>query len=78
MIHALGGGLWLHRWRHKGRPMAHLISSDEAALLAWGAEHNLDASWIQFKPLKDPRTGARVNAWHWDLFGADIPPRSGG
>lgn len=77
MIHALGGGLWLHRWRHKGRPMAHLISSDQAVLLAWGAEHNLDARWIQFKPLKDPRTGARVNAWHWDLFGDDIPPRSG-
>ncbi len=75
VMHALEGGLWLHRWRHRGHPMAHLVSSDKAALLAWGAEHGLDARRIQFKPLKDPRTGVRVDAWHWDLFGEDIPPR---
>ena len=74
VIHALEGGLWLHRWRLEGRPMAHLVSSDKAALLAWGAERGMDARWIQYKPLKDPRTGERVPAWHWDLIGAKVPP----
>ncbi len=23
--------------------------------------------WLQYRPLKDPRTGKRVDAWHWDL-----------
>jgi hypothetical protein len=26
------------------------------------------------KPLKDPRTGARRDAWHWDLVGRFLPP----
>jgi hypothetical protein len=25
--------------------------------------------WLQYKPLKDPATGVRVEAWHWDLRG---------
>ena len=76
MIHALEGGLWLHHWRlPDGRLMAHLVSSDRAALLAWGAAHGLDPRWIQDKPLKDPRTGVRVPAWHWDLVGKLVPPR---
>ena len=74
VIHALDGGLWLHRWRLDGNPMAHLVSSDRAALLAWGAGHGMDARWIQYKPLMDPRTGARVRAWHWDLIGDRVPP----
>jgi hypothetical protein len=75
-IHALDGGLWLHRWHlPDGRPMAHLVSSDKAALLAWGAAHGMEAKWIQYHPLKDPRTGTRVEAWHWDLVGKRIPPR---
>jgi hypothetical protein len=74
LIHALDGGLWLHRWRLEGRPMAHLVSSDKAALLAWGAEHGMDLRWIQYKPLRDPRTGARVPMWHWDLLGERVPP----
>ena len=73
--HALRGGLWLHRWRLDGRPMAHLVSSDREALLAWGAANGMDARWIQYKPLKDPATGQRVPTWHWDLFEDHIPPR---
>jgi len=75
VIHALEGGMWLHRWRLDGAPMAHLVSSDRNALLAWGESHGMDARWIQYKPLKDPRNGARVSCWHWDLFGDAIPPR---
>ena len=73
--HALGGGMWLHRWRLDGRPMAHLVSSDRDRLIAWGTEHGFDARWIQYKPLKDPRTGRRVPAWHWDLVGDMVPPK---
>jgi hypothetical protein len=29
---------------------------------------------LQFKPLKDPRTGLRRDAWHWDLGGPVLPP----
>lgn len=76
MIHALSGGLWMHRWHlSDGRPMAHLVSSDKEALLAWGAANGMQAHWIQDKPLKDPRTGQRVPAWHWDLLGDRIPPK---
>ena len=78
-IHALDGGLWLHRWRlPDGRPMAHLVSSDKEGLLAWGAANGMDARWIQYHPLKDPRTGVRVEAWHWDLLGSRLPPRVSG
>jgi hypothetical protein len=30
---------------------------------------------LQYKPLKDPRTGERREAWHWDLVGVFLPPR---
>ena len=75
LVHALEGGLWLHRFALRGRPMAHLVSSDRDALLAWGEAHGLDGRWIQYKPLKDPRSGKRVPMWHWDLIGELIPPR---
>ena len=55
--------------------MAHLVSSDRDALIAWGEAHGLDGRWIQYKPLKDPRSGERVPMWHWDLIGELIPPR---
>ncbi len=71
--HALEGGLWLHRWRMDGRPMAHLVSSDRDALIAWGENHGLNARWIQYKPLKNPDTGQRVPCWHWDLWEEQIP-----
>ena len=74
--HALDDGLWLHRFTLDGRPMAHLVSSDRDALLDWGAAHGLDARWLQHKPLRDPRSGIRVPAWHWDLWGDRLPPRA--
>ena len=75
MIHAMDGGLWLHRHVWKGRPMAHLVSTDRARLLAWGDSVGLSEARLQFKPLKDPRTGERREAWHWDLGGPYLPPR---
>ena len=74
MIHAMMGGLWLHRHTWKGRPMAHLVSSDKERLLKYGAAIGVPAGRLQYKPLKDPRTGARRDAWHWDLGGPYLPP----
>jgi hypothetical protein len=74
MVHAMDGGLWLHRHVWRGTPMAHLVSTDRLALLAYGHAVGLDARRLQFKPLKDPRTGERRNAWHWDLVGRFLPP----
>ena len=73
MIFALDGGLWLHQHLCRGERMAHLVSSDRDALLAAGAVLGLRAEWLQFKPLKDPRSGQRVDAWHWDLRGTHVP-----
>jgi hypothetical protein len=75
MIHAMDGGLWLHRHVWKGTPMVHLVSTDRARLLAYGAALGLAAARLQFKPLKDPRNGVRREAWHWDLVGALYPPK---
>ena len=75
MIYAMDGGLWLHRHTWKGRPMAHLVSTDRASLLEYGERVGLDESRLQYKPLKDPRTGVRREAWHWDLGGPFLPPR---
>ncbi len=77
MIFALDGGLWLHRHVFYGEPMAHLVSSDKDKLLAYGRAHGLEARWLQFHPLKDPRTGVRVDAWHWDLIGPKLPKKAG-
>jgi hypothetical protein len=74
MIHAMDGGLWLHRHVWKGRAMAHLVSTDRECLLAYGDAAGIPADRLQFKPLKDPRTGARRDAWHWDLGGPFLPP----
>ena len=74
MLHAMDGGLWLHRHVWRGTPMAHLVSTDRDALLAYGRAVGLPAARLQFKPLKDPRTGERRNAWHWDLVGRFLPP----
>jgi hypothetical protein len=75
MIFAMDGGLWLHRHVWRGRPMAHLVSTDRDKLLAYGARVGLAASRLQHKPLKDPRTGKVREAWHWDLGGPFLPPR---
>jgi hypothetical protein len=76
MIHAMDGGLWLHRHVWKGRPMAHLVSTDRERLLAYGRAVGIPAHRLQYKPLKDPRTGERREAWHWDLVGPFLPPAS--
>jgi hypothetical protein len=75
MIHAMDGGLWLHRHAYRGHPMAHLVSTDREALLAVGRELGLTRDRLQYKPLKDPRTGERRDAWHWDLVGRTLPSR---
>lgn len=75
MIHAMDGGLWLHRHVWKGQKMAHLVSTDRGRLLAYGRAVGLHESRLQFKPLKDPRTGERREAWHWDLVGVWLPER---
>jgi hypothetical protein len=59
MIHAMDGGLWLHRHVWYGRPLAHLVSTDRARLIYWGARVGLPVDRLQFHPLKDPRTGVR-------------------
>ena len=75
MIFAMEGGLWLHRHLYKGRPMAHLVSVDRERLLAYGRAVGLPANRLQPKPLRDPRTGVRREAWHWDLVGEFLPPK---
>lgn len=76
MIHAMDGGLWLHRHTWFGKPMAHLVSTDREKLIAYGRAVGLPETRLQFKPLRDPRTGVRRDAWHWDLGGAFLPPRT--
>jgi hypothetical protein len=74
MAYAMDGGLWLHRHVWRGTPMAHLVSTDRAALLEYGAAVGLGEHRLQFKPLRDPRTGERRDAWHWDLVDRFLPP----
>lgn len=74
MVHAMDGGLWLHRHVWKGRPMVHLVSTNRERLLAYGAAIGMPADRLQYKPLKDPRTEERRDAWHWDLGGPVYPP----
>ena len=76
VLRLVDGGLWLHRHVWRGTPMAHLVSTDRGALLAYGRLVGLDARRLQYKPLKDPRTGGRRDAWHWDLVGRFLPPRA--
>ena len=74
MIHAMDGGLWLHRHVWTGRPMVHMVSTDRARLLAYGAQLGMPEDRLQYKPLRDPRTEVRREAWHWDLGGPVLPP----
>jgi hypothetical protein len=74
MIYAMDGGLWLHRHVWKGEPMVHLVSTDRRRLEQFGHALGLPVHRLQFKPLKDPRTGVRREAWHWDLLGPVYPP----
>ena len=74
MIFAMDGGLWLHRHLYKGEPMAHLVSTDRELLLRYGRAVGMPDERLQYKPLKDPRTGQRRPAWHWDLVRQFLPP----
>jgi len=76
MIYAMDGGLWLHRHVWKGRPMAHLVSTNKQLLIDYGLATGIDIGRLQYKSLKDPRTGLRRDAWHWDLGGPHLPPPS--
>jgi len=69
MIHALRGGLWLHRFVSSGEPMTHLVSSSQEVLLTAGDRLGMRREWLQYKPLKFPLSGERMEAWHWDLRG---------
>lgn len=74
MIFAMEGGLWLHRHNWMGRPLVHLVSVDRTRLEAFGISAGIGIERLQYKPLKDPRTGIRRDAWHWDLGGPVYPP----
>lgn len=74
MIHAMDGGLWLHRHLWKGRRMVHFVSTDRQLLMEYGNAVGIPLWRLQYKPLKDPRTGVRRDAWHWDLGGPVLPP----
>jgi hypothetical protein len=74
MIFAMDGGLWLHRHVYREHAMAHLVSTDRERLIAYGRSVGLPVERLQYKPLRDPRTGERRDAWHWDLVGAFLPP----
>lgn len=76
MVYAMEGGLWLHRHVWQGHRMAHLVSTNRILLLEYGAAVGIPAHRLQYKPLKDPRTGERRDAWHWDLGGPYLPPSS--
>ena len=72
MRFALHGGVWLHRHKIRGEPMVHLVSSDKERLLALGRVLGFQPRWLQYKPLKDPDTGVRGEAWHWDVWGEKL------
>src|SRR4029079_16429388 len=73
MIYAMDGGRGLHRHLWQGRRMAHLVSTNRELLLEYGRAVGLSADRLQFKRMKDPRTGIRRDAWHWDLGGPVLP-----
>jgi hypothetical protein len=72
MRFALSGGVWLHRHKIRDEPMVHLVSSDKERLLTLGRSLGLRPAWLQYKPLKNPDTGIRVPAWHWDVWGEKL------
>lgn len=74
--HALTGGLWLHRHTWRGVRMAHLVSSDVVRLERVGLSVGLHPARLQYRPLRDPRSGKKSPAWHWDLVGPWVPPEA--
>jgi hypothetical protein len=57
--------------------MVHFVSTNRALLLAYGEAVGIPESRLQYKPLRDPRTDVRREAWHWDLGGPVYPPVDG-
>jgi hypothetical protein len=55
--------------------MAHLVSSDRDQLIILGLSLGLNPERLQYKPLRDPLSDQRRDAWHWDLVGPWLPPR---
>lgn len=53
--------------------MAHLVSTNKPLLIEYGTAVGIPIERLQYKALKDPRTGARRDAWHWDLGGPHLP-----
>src|SRR3984893_10777017 len=72
MRFALDGGVALDRHKIHDERMVHLVSSDKQRLLALGRTLGFQPRWLQYKPLKDPDTGVRVPAWHWDVWGEKL------
>ena len=72
----MSGGLWLHRHIWMGRPMAHLVSGNRELLVAYGRAVGLNPERLQYKALRDPRDHFRRDAWHWDLVGPWLPPKT--
>jgi hypothetical protein len=70
MIHAMNGGLWLHRFALWGEDMAHLVSSNRTLLVEAGRLLGMSERWLQYKPLRHPLHDERMDAWHWDLRGS--------
>ena len=56
--------------------MAHLVSNNREALVAYGRPVGLNPDRLQYKPLRDPRDEIRRDAWHWDLVGPWLPPKA--
>jgi hypothetical protein len=77
VIHALAGGLWLHHHEWRWRAMAHLVSADRDALERVGLGLGLHPARLQYRPIRNPESGDREPAWHWDLVGPWVPPRGG-
>jgi hypothetical protein len=69
VLHALDGGLWLHPFELRGERWAHLVSADRDLLLGAGRHLAMRPEWLQYRPLKHPRTWRPHPAWHWDLRG---------
>jgi hypothetical protein len=55
--------------------MAHLVSTNLVLLEQAGRAEGLNPARLQFRPLKNPASGAHCAAWHWDLVGPWVPPR---
>lgn len=55
--------------------MAHLVSTNRERLIEYGRSVGLPIARLQYKALKDPRTGIQCDTWHWDLVGDLLPPR---